>query len=1077
MKISIIIPTYNHLEDCLKPCIQSLIKHTDFNRDGIEVEIVIVANGCTDGTVDYIKTLPDGTFKSLEFAEPLGYPRAINAALGAVRSDYYLLLNNDTAIQDGWPKNFWIDTLLDTFKKYPKSGVVGVLPHFEPTVQVDFIIFCEVMISDACLAAVGYLDESLTPGGGEDVDFCIRARQCGFECRELESNPKAFWSSNRYISNYPLYHAASQTVHALPDWQGTFDRNMNKLRERYKVGSRTLDPKKISIIIPTLNHLEDCLKPCCDSIARNTSMSDDIEVIIVANGCTDGTKAYVQSLDKRFKLTEYPEAMGYPRAINAGLHIARGDYIVLLNNDTIIQDWAGIDGWLKILQAPFLNDPTVGLTGPALQRNHEIGKDFLIFFCVMFSRKVYDEIGPLDEAFSPGAGEDTAFCIEAQRKGYKLVQVPGKTTEDGKQIIGEFPLYHKAEATVNDLPDWKEVFRRNGDILMKRYGKALAEATVVEATPVVEPPKEVSRETKLANWDGHNTERAVISRRGNIPPRELARYEWVKRNITGSKVLEIGCSSGYGLRLFGDIEGLDYTGVDYNADIIEYARENFGDMPGVKFLQQDISKGITGHYDTIVALEVLEHLPNGREIAQRLKRHCDTLLISVPYKEAPGYWGVHHKIHQLEERDFPDFDYFYMTTDAEVQKQRLDQGGQGLLLMRWTSLDEKAIRGNPKVAVITPYYNDPGHIFKAIESVKNQTYPAAHFVYDDGSQPPLNMTDVHLTRSDQNLGQSNARNMLIAKALEMGYDLVAFLDSDDVWEPDHLETSITALQNNMADVVYNKPVWQNEAGEPIVFFGFGRPRQFIGKQLESSNFIWISGVVAKAKCFDNNTFDSKLDSLEDWDMWYRLNKQGYRFHYTGRETFTYLVRDSGQAGRGTAVRPLVVQKHGLKMQGTRLNVACGDDYQEGYINADLYSTKKYDAIFDVQAIPYDDGTVDEIRALHIIEHFNFHESNALLKEWYRVLRPGGKLIIETPDFLKSCDAFVKGDINFRVMLYGHFFAWPWLPGQVHKFLFTEDQLRVQLGWAGFKSVTRIEPISGYVRQDTKDLFLTVEAYK
>ena len=84
MKISIIIPTYNHLEDCLKPCIQSLIKHTDFNRDGIEVEIVIVANGCTDGTVDYIKTLPDGTFKFLEFAEPLGYPRAINAALGAV---------------------------------------------------------------------------------------------------------------------------------------------------------------------------------------------------------------------------------------------------------------------------------------------------------------------------------------------------------------------------------------------------------------------------------------------------------------------------------------------------------------------------------------------------------------------------------------------------------------------------------------------------------------------------------------------------------------------------------------------------------------------------------------------------------------------------------------------------------------------------------------------------------------------------------------------------------------------------------------------------------------------------------
>lgn len=1076
MKISVIIPTYNHLTDCLKPCIESLIKHTDFNREGIEIDVVIVANGCTDGTIDYIKTLPDGTFKFLDYPEALGYPRAINAGLGTVLSDYYILLNNDTAIQDGWPKNFWIDAMLDTFKKYPKAGAVGILPHFDRRVRAEFLIFCEVMISDACLAAVGYLDESMTPGGGEDIDFCIRAKTLGFECRELESNPKAFWSSNRYISNYPLFHAASRTVHELPNWKETFDRNIEKLRERYNAESRPLDPKKISIIIPTLNHLEDCLKPCCESIARNTSVSDDIEVIIVANGCTDGTKEYVQSLDKRFKLTEYPAAMGYPAAINAGLHIARGDYIVLLNNDTHIQDWAGVDGWLRILQAPFLTDSKIGLTGPAMQRNHEIEEDFLIFFCVMISRKVIDDLGNLDESFSPGAGEDTAYCIEAVRKGYKIVQVPGKTTEDGKQIIGEFPLYHKAEATVNDLPDWKDVFKRNGNILMERYGK--------KSPPPPEPPKEVSRETNLANWDGHNTERAVISRTGEIPARERTRYEWVRKNIVGNRILEIGCSSGYGLRFFSDIEGLEYIGVDYNADIIAYAKENFGDIPGVQFRQADINDfPIEQHeYDTIVALEVLEHLPNGRDIAQRLKRHCQRLLISAPYMELPGLWGPHHKIHMLEERDFPDFEYFYMTPEARVQKNRVNQQGHGLLLMKWTAFAEKALPRTPTVAVITPVFNDTGHVLKAIESVKNQTIPTRHFIYEDystdGTRDLLKPTDAVIIYGDRNQGQSHARNTLLDLVRD-SFDYVAFLDSDDTWEPNHLETSLIAMQENLADVVYNKPRWRDENGQTVNFFGFGRPRQFIGKQLEINNFIWISGVVAKAKCFEDNRFDSSLDSLEDWDMWYRLNKCGYKFFYTGRETFTYLVRDTGQAGRGATIKPLMVAKHGLKLQSTRLNVACGEDYQEGYINSDLYplAGRPMDAIFDVKAIPYDDGTVDEIRALHVIEHFDFHESKTVFSEWFRILKPGGKLVLETPDFLHTCEAFAKADVQFRILLYGHFFAFPWLPGQTHKFMFSEDQLRVQLGWAGFHNIVRIEPISNYVRQDTKHLFLTVEAYK
>lgn len=167
------------------------------------------------------------------------------------------------------------------------------------------------------------------------------------------------------------------------------------------------------------------------------------------------------------------------------------------------------------------------------------------------------------------------------------------------------------------------------------------------------------------------------------------------------------------------------------------------------------------------------------------------------------------------------------------------------------------------------------------------------------------------------------------------------------------------------------------------------------------------------------------------------------------------------------------------MNSIKLHLACGEEYKEGYINVDLYpsSTIRVDQSFDIKQIPYADNSVDEIVALHVIEHFDFFEGQVALKEWYRVLKPGGKLLVETPDFLETCDAFVKGSEEYRVALYSHFFAHPWISGQTHKFLFTESQLKGQIEWAGFKSVFRIYPVSRYLTKDNHKLLLAMEAYK
>lgn len=226
---------------------------------------------------------------------------------------------------------------------------------------------------------------------------------------------------------------------------------------------------RYSIIIPTYNHCEDLLKPCCESIINYTDLSM-VEVIVVANGCTDNTKDYVESLGNPFKLIWIDDPVGYTKATNEGIRQSKGDYIVLLNNDTELLSQLP-NTWLTMLEQPF-SDPQVGLTGPLQLHDDYADFDVLIFFCVMIKKEVFDTIGLLDEIFSPGGGEDIDFTVRANLAGYKSVSLGSNFSADAGTNVGITPIWHKDNKTFGNIPEYSSVvIKRNGLINCKRYNK------------------------------------------------------------------------------------------------------------------------------------------------------------------------------------------------------------------------------------------------------------------------------------------------------------------------------------------------------------------------------------------------------------------------------------------------------------------------------------------------------------------------------------------------------------------------------------------------------------------------------
>lgn len=139
----------------------------------------------------------------------------------------------------------------------------------------------------------------------------------------------------------------------------------------------------------------------------------------------------------------------------------------------------------------------------------------------------------------------------------------------------------------------------------------------------------------------------------------------------------------------------------------------------------------------------------------------------------------------------------------------------------------------------------------------------------------------------------------------------------------------------------------------------------------------------------------------------------------------------------------------------KLNIGSGETKIPGYLSVDKFA-KNIDVRADAKKLPYKNNFVDEIYSCHMIEHQHNVDVIPMFKEWYRVLKPSGILIIKCPNFetylreflaMKDTDPlkYTWGIIN----IYGHTHR---SEGLGTRGGFTVGRLKTQLSKIGFKTI-------------------------
>lgn len=507
---SILVPLYNTPEKYLRQMIRSVQDQT------YEKWELCLADGSDEahGAVrQYCEAAAqkDARIKYRKLDRNGGISENTNACIEMATGDYIALFDHDDILH---PSALYenmkaicekdADFIYSDENTFHEETSDAYWPHYKPDYAPDTLrsynYICHLTVfKRSLLDAVGGGFRSRFDGS-QDYDLILRLTE---KARSIAHIPKVlyYWrghsgsvASGIQAKAYTVDAARAALAEHLKRVGLSGTVLDSTIPSTYKIQYDIAGEPLVSIVIPNMDHVDD-LKKCIDSITAKSTWKH-YEIVIVENNSKEPrTFEYYRSIESRpeIRIVKWEGGFNFSAICNHGVRAAKGDYILLLNNDiqVITPDW--LEQMLMFAQRDdvgavgamlYYPDDTIQHAGVILGIGGVAGHSHKYFergkygyasrltiaqnlsavtaACCMISRNAWERVGGLDEGFTV-AFNDVDLCMRIRKAGYLIVWTP----------YAELYHFESKSRGAEDTPEKQTRFKSEIDRFYEKWGDAL----------------------------------------------------------------------------------------------------------------------------------------------------------------------------------------------------------------------------------------------------------------------------------------------------------------------------------------------------------------------------------------------------------------------------------------------------------------------------------------------------------------------------------------------------------------------------------------------------------------------------